>query len=497
MKTHVKLNAGIRIWLIGYAAFCLLLPAVFIRLHLAIPSDGARLSRQETIFSADGAVVSPYRQGSSLLKEGDVVMAVNGVNLLTWSQGLIHFGKDRQTWQERTSAQYTVQRNGQITRLDIPLARLPLGAILSEHWSLFAFFLAAQVLAAFVYWNKPNDPAARVFFIWAFSGSHTYTWAFFLQVSDILNPAGFWLFHFAATGLWLVFWAALAHMVMVFPKPLFRFSLSPRWIFLLYLSPFVIFATYLAWTWQVSANLLEWLNSWGTGQTLIAVVYILPSLVFTRLQYATAHIESERIKHRWVAFGTLISLGLGMSLYFVPSLLGKSFLSPNALGLINFPFIITLSIAIWRYRLFDIDIIIRKTLVYALLSGLLSLLYFSGVALFQAILTADRGLLTAGEAVSGQLSAVVIVITTLAIAALFNPLRRRIQDFIDRRFYRRKYDAEKALAEFAAAARSETELKALTNSLLQLVQETLQPSGLSLWSLPVKRTKGTSQEEGL
>jgi hypothetical protein len=215
-----------------------------------------------------------------------------------------------------------------------------------------------------------------VFFIGRRQSHHT--WAFFLQVSDIFNPAGFG-FYFAATGLWLVFWAALAHMVMVFPKPLFRFSLSPRWIFLLYLSPFVIFATYLAWTWQVSANLLEWLNSWGTGQTLIAVVYILPSLVFTRLQYATAHIESERIKHRWVAFGTLISLGLGMSLYFVPSLLGKSFLSPNALGLTIF-LLSSLIHRHWRYRSFDIDIIIRKSWR---LAGRLSLLYFSGVALFQ------------------------------------------------------------------------------------------------------------------
>jgi hypothetical protein len=140
-----------------------------------------------------------------------------------------------------------------------------------------------------------------------------------------------------------------------------------------------------------------------------------------------------------------------------------------------------LAIAITRYRLFDLDILIRRTLVYSLLSGLLGLVYFGGVALFQAILTADRGLLTAGEAVSGQPSAVVIVITTLAIAALFNPLRRRIQDFIDRRFYRRKYDAEKALAEFAAAARSEMDLQLLSSKLVDVVQQTVQPESARLW----------------
>jgi hypothetical protein len=135
---------------------------------------------------------------------------------------------------------------------------------------------------------------------------------------------------------------------------------------------------------------------------------------------------------------------------------------------------LSLAIAITRYRLFDIDVIIRKTLVYSLLTGLLSLAYFGGVALLQALLAA----------VGGQLSAAVIVVTTLAIAALFNPLHRRIQDFIDRRFYRQKYDTEKALAQFTAAARSETDLDQLSNHLTNTVRQTLQPEQVSLWLKP-------------
>ncbi len=146
--------------------------------------------------------------------------------------------------------------------------------------------------------------------------------------------------------------------------------------------------------------------------------------------------------------------------------------------LINiFPLIIT--IAILRSHLWDIDLIIRKTLIYSFLIIFLGLVYFSAVTMLQSIFSL----------VSGQHSPVSVVLSTLAIAALFNPLRKRIQDFIDRRFYRRKYDAEQALAAFAAAARSETDLELLSNRLTGTVQEALQPEQVSLWIKPYQRSQ--------
>jgi hypothetical protein len=133
-------------------------------------------------------------------------------------------------------------------------------------------------------------------------------------------------------------------------------------------------------------------------------------------------------------------------------------------------------IAIVRYRLYEIDLIINRTLVYGVLTGTLALLYFGGVAAIQAIFR----ILTGHE----QQPQLAVVVSTLVIAALFNPLRRRIQGFIDHRFYRSKYDARKTLEAFSAKLRDETDLDALSHDLTIVVRETMQPAHVSLWLRP-------------
>jgi hypothetical protein len=131
-----------------------------------------------------------------------------------------------------------------------------------------------------------------------------------------------------------------------------------------------------------------------------------------------------------------------------------------------------LAMAILRYRLFDIDVLIRRTLQYAILSAILALVYFGGVVMLQTIF----------DVVVGQHdSPLITVVSTLTIAALFNPLRLRIQDFIDQRFYRKKYDAERALAQFATSARDEVDVDRLAAALLDTVEETVQPDRAALW----------------
>jgi hypothetical protein len=137
---------------------------------------------------------------------------------------------------------------------------------------------------------------------------------------------------------------------------------------------------------------------------------------------------------------------------------------------------VAVGIAVLRYRLYDIDRIINRTLVYGSLTVMLALIYFGGVAATQAIYRALTG--------QEQQPQLAIVVSTLVIAALFNPLRRRIQAFIDRRFYRRKYDVTKTLEAFSAKLRDETDLDALRADLVGVVGETMQPAHVSLWLRP-------------
>jgi PAS domain S-box-containing protein len=145
---------------------------------------------------------------------------------------------------------------------------------------------------------------------------------------------------------------------------------------------------------------------------------------------------------------------------------------------------VAVGIAILRYRLYNIDLLLNRTLVYGALTAVLAAVYFGIIVLFQALF----------RAFTGQESQLAVVVSTLAIAALFTPLRLRIQSFIDRRFYRRKYDARKTLEAFSAKLRTETDLDALSSDLIEVIRETMQPTRVSLWLKSPERAREATEK---
>ena len=148
----------------------------------------------------------------------------------------------------------------------------------------------------------------------------------------------------------------------------------------------------------------------------------------------------------------------------------------NALSIAAIP--VAIAVAVARYRLWDLDLVIRRTTQYALLTGILALVYFGSVIILQRLLSPLTGESTAA-----------VVLSTLLIAALFLPLRRRVQQTIDHRFFRRKYDAEKVMERFAATVRDETDLDALTAELTRVIQETMEPEHVSIWLKPASANR--------
>ncbi len=218
---------------------------------------------------------------------------------------------------------------------------------------------------------------------------------------------------------------------------------------------------------------------------LIALVVGIAGAVF---RYMRVSGPTERLQTRWVLAS--LALLIAWQIFIAGSSPFRSWnpwAAPFALfqlvGGVIVAVLVPLSItrAILRFHLWDIDVIVRKTVVYTLLSGVLLGVYLLAIILLQWLFSR----------VAGELSPVITVLSTLLIAALFLPLRRRIQDGIDRRFFRRKYDAEKTLEQFAATARDETDLDKLTAELLRVIQETMQPEHLSLWLLDETRPSAT------
>jgi hypothetical protein len=239
----------------------------------------------------------------------------------------------------------------------------------------------------------------------------------------------------------------------------------------------------------------RWLADANDAIGLLFPLCLLASVSSLLLRYIRVGKEMrEQIK--WLAFaasvvalgvsgavihGTLLSSGAAES---PDPLLGNLLEDTITLSFGGVP--VAIGFAVLKYRLYDIDIIINRTLVYGSLTVMLAAVYLGGVTATQALFQTFAG--------QEELPQLAIVISTLVIAALSNPLRRRIQSFIDRRFYRRKYDARKTLEAFSAKLRDQTDLQALNEDLVGVVRETMQPAHVSLWLRPEKALKGAQKD---
>jgi hypothetical protein len=338
--------------------------------------------------------------------------------------------------------------------------------------SVNVIFLLVYVLVGVVlFWRKSDDRLALlaslslVLFPIAVStqvvGTLPSAWTLLVECGEFLGNVCLGLFFY------------------LFPSGRF----VPRW------TRWLMIVTVAYWAINIFFPNVPFNNTWLLFVLFLAL--IASPIILQIYRYRRVSTLVQRQQTKWVVFGIALAFGsflIGTLLLFV--LLPQFFpMGPLAytLGQIPFDFLLLLfplsiGFAILRARLWEIDRLISRTLVYALLTIMLGLLYAGLVIGFQALL---RGFIS-------QTNDVAIVVSTLVIAALFQPLRRGIQAAIDRRFYRRKYDATRTLAAFSASLRNEVDLATLSERLVEVVQETMQPTHISLWLRQPSRTDTSS-----
>jgi hypothetical protein len=296
------------------------------------------------------------------------------------------------------------------------------------------------------------------------------------------------------TAAWFGSWAwtaqliALTFLLLLFPDGRLP---SPRWRPVAWCAGLGLGGFVVGYAFDAGPleDFPQVVNPYGIDSPVVSVVGVAGGLVVVGSMVASAVSVIVRARHagrverqqiKWLAYGGAVVVGTSLVASAIAIWSVTVTILIINLALLGLP--LFTGIAIVRYRLYDIDIIINRTLVYGTLTATVVAVYFGGVATLQALFCALTG--------QEQQSQLAIVISTLVIAALFNPLRRRIQAFIDRRFYRKKYNAAKTLEEFSMKLRDETDLKALSDDVVGVVSETMQPAHVSLWLRPNTPSKG-------
>jgi hypothetical protein len=299
------------------------------------------------------------------------------------------------------------------------------------------------------------------------------------MVKGHLPLPGTGVFNWLGNTVWPINWVLLlVFLPLLFPDGRL---LTQRWRIVGWLAAVLAFLSILA-SWLSLANLdlfgkvisSDFWSSLSVDFNLLVLPLTIAALISLVLRFIRAK-ERERQQIKWLTYGTAIMAVLIVGSFFVlnnPDSPTSAMIFDLAIMLLP----LSIGISILRNQLYDIDRLINRTLVYGALTVILAVVYVGLVIGLQALL---RGIIS-------QDSSVAIVISTLAIAALFQPLRHRLQRIIDRRFYRSKYDAAKIVAAFSATLRQEVDLDQLREHLVAVVEETMQPAHVSLWVRPTQ-----------
>lgn len=351
---------------------------LWVALRVSLPSDGARVAFYAGAWSETGVVIDPIDEPAAGLRDGDRISSVDGRSLQAWTDAMVDLGVVR----PGDGARYGIERDGQATTVDVAWARPAVGATLLEGWSVALVSIVAASLAAWVYRRRPDTPAATALVLVAagIAGS-SVPWFLGSTVSDLVRGGPF-LLHGLVTGpLYMVIWPAGLHLALAFPTPATAIVRRPALVPALYalvLGSYVLLTVISTMT---VPSTLEWIGSWPLTQVAIIVPTMLVTVAIIVVRHLRTTDPADRARWRLATIGIAGTASLGLVAFMGPVLLtGRPLLPEGAIGLITLPIPITIAWAIVHDRLFDIDVAIRRTLVYGGLSLGVVVVYLAAVA---------------------------------------------------------------------------------------------------------------------
>lgn len=474
-------------WRVLALGICLYLLAIFsfVARFVTIGADGATTDNRYIAFRPESVEVYAYPGSTGPLRTGDRVVAVGGVTMAEWAQRLLVPGSRHISFAPDTLVVYRIVRQSRPLTLLVALKQRTLLSVFQARWGFFTFILVSQLLATWLLIRRPQVPAARVLFIWAMLGSQIYLWALPLSIGDIVTGYGFWLGRALVAAMAVFFYPALVHFALLYPQPSGAIR-RQRWIVpALYLAAVVLYFVLLAYFSAGAPTVLAALAASSRAVSFVSVVYLVAALAVVVLQYLQTQPGPDRQRAKWGLLGGTIAASSGLVIgALTPLLIGTTgVVDINFYGITLLAFPVSMTIAMWRYHLFDIDLILRKTFFYTVVTAILVVTYIGAIIFLEAFF----------RQFTRQNSRPAVAVATAAIMLLFNPLRRRLQASIDRVFHRTSYDSTRLLAQFAAVSRDEADLPKLLDEIEEVIATSLQPATIGIWLAP--REQRPAQEE--
>jgi signal transduction histidine kinase len=435
--------------------------AGFLWLHLAMPFDGVRLQFGAQVWQPNGVVVTPLDEQADGLRAGDLVVAVDGRSMEAWAQRLFQISAQRPHWQVGQTVIYTVQRNGQRIDLPITFAQYPLGAVLARGWGTWLFGLLNLLVAGFVFFKRPGEPAARVLLVGAAAMLSPATWSLGLHITDIIGGLGFWLSLVTIIGGYMLSLTTVLHFVLIFPRPEPLIE-RQRWLIpLVYASGYVLLSVPIAVAWVQAQGMLEWFGRVSNAVRPVEGVYLLLLLVASVRAYRRVRDPVSRLQMRWIMLAVVIISGCSIGLGVLPELIqGEALVSWNIIALSGLVFPLSVAIAIVRHQLFNIDRLLSRTLVYGGLTSCIVGIYVLIVGYLGAVFHKPGNL-------------AISLIATGVVAVLFQPLRERLQRGVNRLMYGERDEPYAVISRMGQRLEATIAPDAVLHTIVETVRESL------------------------